>query len=287
MHGPRTCLRIASVEIDLETPIPVEELGIKWRLSPFFATTQDPIARWSIRWEESDRPPAPCGELVFDPGSIVRIYRDGADYVATITYEGLVPALLRTNATWDDLTLTEQRTGAGWRSLLSYGVGELLFRTGMIRTGGLVLHASGVDDHGRGLVFVGHSGEGKSTQLGLWGPVPGVIAMGDDRIAVRLEPDGPVCYSLPWGGASVVNRDHRAPLSALVLMEHAEEDDIARLTPAEAAPRVLARTFLPFWDRTLMSCAMANLDGLLSCVPVYHLRCQPGPDLIPLVRSVL
>lgn len=40
-------------------------------------------------------------------------------------------------------------------------------------------------------------------------------------------------------------------------------------------------------DHSLMRRAVANLDALLSRVPVYCLRCRPGPEVVSLVRSVL
>ena len=145
----------------------------------------------ALRWEESAGPPVPRGDLIYDPGSIWKMYRAGEDYYAALTYQGEGQAaqaqgVLRANPTWDDLTLTEQRTGPRWQSLLNIGAGELILRTAILFTGGLVFHSSGLDDNGKGIVFVGHSGAGKSTQVGLWSQEPGVIAMNDDRIAVRV-----------------------------------------------------------------------------------------------------
>ena len=280
-------INIADLLIHLESPLSVAELGMERRFGPFLDGLANPSARLSLRWEESKSPPAPCGDLIYDPGSIFRIYRAGQVFCADIRYPGLGPAVLRANALWDDLTLTEQRSGRDWASLLNIGAGELVMRMGVLVTDGLVFHASAIDDHGRGLVFVGHSGEGKSTQVGLWSRAADVIAMSDDRVTVRVGPRGPMCYGTPWGGIGLIARNHHAPLSALILLEQTPENEIQRLTPSAAAPSLLARTFLPYWDRALMERAMANLETLLARVPVYRLRCRPEPEVIPLVRSVL
>jgi len=81
--------------------------------------------------------------------------------------------------------------------------------------------------------------------------------------------------------------NHSAPLSALILLEQAPQNDIKRLSPSAAAPLLLACAFLPYWDGALMQRAMANLNKLLECVPVYLLRCRPEPAVVSLVRSVL
>ena len=128
---------------------------------------------------------------------------------------------------------------------------------------------------------------GKSTQLGLWNHVPGVTAMNDDRIAVRPNANDAICYGTPWGGTAEIASNHQAPLSALILLEQASENKIQRLSPSTAAPLLLARAFLPYWDRSLMQRAFENLNVLLAHVPVYLLRCRPEPAVVSLVRSVL
>lgn len=285
-------INIAEILIEVQSPLSADELGITERLGPFFGTPDNPLARVSLRWQESDSAPAPCGELIYDPGSIWKMYRDDDQFYAEMTYadddgKPQTHSVLRANATWDDLTLTEQRTHPQWQSLLNIGAGELLFRTKILLTDGVVFHASGVDDHGRGIVFVGHSGAGKSTQLNFWNAAPGVVAINEDRIAVRSNAQGAMCYSMPWDGSSDIVRNHAAPLSALVLLEQAPHNDIQRISPAAAASLLVPRMFLPYWDKTLMQRALANLNTLLTKVPVYQLRCRPEPAVIEIVRSVL
>jgi hypothetical protein len=293
-NGHNIPIRIANVLIELTSPLSAAELNIEGRLGPFreTGTPENPLARVTLRWEESECAPAPRGELIYDPGSIWKMYRAGSEFYAALTYhseDGASQAqgLLRANAGWNDLTLTEQRTSLPWQSLLNIGAGELILRTAILLTGGLVFHASGLDDNGRGVVFIGHSGAGKSTQVGLWSAEPGVIAMNDDRIAVRAEAGGPVCYGTPWGGTAEIARNHAAPLAALIVLEQASENAIEPLAPAVAASLLTARAFLPYWDAALMQRAMANLHAILSRVPVYRLRCRPETAAIRLVRSVL
>jgi len=286
-------ISIANILIELSSPLSAAELGIEGRLGPFRAvdTPEKPLARVALRWEESENVPVPRGELIYDPGSIWKMYRAGPDYYAALTYQSegraaRAQSVLRANPAWDDLTLTEYRTSGSWRSLLNIGAGELILRTAILFTGGLVFHSSGLDDNGKGIVFIGHSGAGKSTQVGLWSREPGVIAMNDDRIAVRMEAGGPMCYGTPWGGTADIARNHAAPLAALIVLEQAPENAIQPLAPAAAAPLLTARAFLPYWDQSLVLRAMANLNAILERVPVYRLRCRPETAVIPLVRSV-
>ncbi len=288
-------ITIANILIELQSPISAAELGIEKRLGDFLEATQNPIGTVSLCWEASDGPPPFRGELLYDPGSIWRVYRDGQDFFAVVGYPhgpredepASVQAVLKANASWDKLRLTEHRSGPQWTSLLNTGVGELILRTSMLFTDGLVFHASGIDDNGRGIVFVGHAGEGKSTQAGFWSGISGAVAMNDDRIAVRYSPDGAVCYGTPWGGTPDFARYHHAPCSTIILIEQGLENFIEPLPSSVAAPMLLARAFLPYWDQGLMELAVGNLNKILSTVPVFRLRCRPEPSIVSLVRSVL
>jgi hypothetical protein len=286
-------IHVANILIEVTSPLSAVELGIEGHLGPFSAAgaLELPLARVALRWEESTQPPTPRGDLIYDPGSIWRMYRAGPDFYAALAYptggRKQEQGVLRANAAWDDLTLTEQRTGPSWQSLLNIGASELLLRTAILFTGGLVFHAAAVDDNGHGIVFVGHSGAGKSTQIGLWSKAPGVIAMNDDRVAVRVDDGGPMCYGTPWGGSLEIAHNHHVPLSVLLLLEQAPENTVQPLAPAAAAPMLAPRAFLPYWDRALMRRAIANLSAILERVPVYRLRCRPEPEVVALVRSVL
>lgn len=285
-------ITIADILIQLQSPLSVSELGIEQRLGQFFGAPGNSVARVSLCWKECDDMPSIPGDEIFNAGPSWQMYRVGSEYYTSIGRPNggaatSAKGVLRANAAWDELTLTEQRTGVTWQSLLNTVAGQLLLLTKVLFIDGLVLHASGIDDNGHGIVFVGHSGVGKSTQARLWSSVPGVIVMNGDCIAVRSSTSGAVCYGTPWGGSDNIARNHQAPLSTLILLEQAPENEIRPIPPAAAASLLAARAFLPYWDQSLMQRAMVNLEALLARVPVYRLRCRPEPAVIPLVRSVL
>jgi hypothetical protein len=285
-------ITIADILIQVQSPLSASELGIEARLGDFFGAAETPVAKVSLRWEESDVSPCPQGDLIYDPGSIWRMYRTLDEYYAAIGYPEVngsagVQAVLKANPLWDDLTLTEHRRGSSWQSLLNIGAGELILRTSILFTDGLVFHASGIDDNGRGIVFVGHAGAGKSTQAGFWSEIPGAVAMNDDRIAVRSNASSAICYGTPWGGTADIARNHHAALAAIILLEQAPENFIEPINSTVSAPMLLARAFVPYWDKELMDRAFTNLNELLTRVPVYRLHCRPEPEVISLVRSVL
>jgi hypothetical protein len=277
---------MADILVELTSRLSATELGMGRRFGPFFGKPQNPVARVALHWEVSDQPAIPRGELIFDRAPVWKMYRKGFEcYVAFTSRRTAQPiCVLRANATWDDVTVAEQRMRANWeRSPL---IGWIL-RTTILLTGGLFFHAAAIDDNGYGIVIAGHSGEGKSTQASFWNHVPGAVVINEDQAAVRSNATGTMCYGTPWAGKSGIGHNHQAPLAVLILLEQAPESAIQPVSPAAAAPLLAARAFLPYWDRALMQRAMVNLNAILARVPVYRLRCRPEPEVVSLVRSVL
>ena len=145
-------ITIADILIEMTSPLDAAELAIEARRGRS-ARRRNRLRRVALRGEESQVTPSPHGELIYDPGSIWRMFSRGRISPLrsriTTAAERRRERLCRANAAWDNLKLTEQRTGAKWEGLLNIGVGELLLRTKIIFTGGVVFHSSFVDDNGR------------------------------------------------------------------------------------------------------------------------------------------
>jgi hypothetical protein len=146
----------------------------------------------------------------------------------------------------------------------------------------VLIHACGVDDGGRGYLFVGQSGHGKTTMARLWGP--GATILSDDRIIVRRRDDRYVIFGTPWHGELDAAAAQEVPLDKVFVLRHAEASRAEPITGAAAAAILLARCFPPFWDRTGMSFTLDWLGRLVSEVPCYDLGFVPEPAVCDLVR---
>ncbi len=286
-------LEIAGLSIRLSSPFSAMEMGISSHLASFIALPGNGAWDAVIHWQEGV--PRLTGEKqLYDEGPCWRLYRAHGShpYRALIYYperDGIpgTQALLEANASWDDLIVTESRPAPEWWSLLNLGIGELLVRIRLIFLEGLVFHACGIRDHGKGVLFVGHSGAGKSTQAALWQTIPGVIVLSDERMAVRINQAGATCYGTPWGGSLEIVSNHNAPLAAITILEQAEESSMDLLPPERAFAMLLARSFAPYWEPGLMTRALETLEKLLNRIPIFRLRCRSAGDAVTLVRSVL
>jgi len=289
---------IAGLEFQVSGVPSLAALRLPAQFTDFYTPADLPVARTDIHLQAGDPRDLPVGELLFDPHSIWRVYRHPTDPTGWAVRVGYpqgdndetaeVQATLYATADWSSVTLIEPMVaGEQAHSLLGVGVGELLLRARLLFADGLVFHSTGLNDNGKGLMFVGHSGAGKSTQTLLWSQEPGVVAMNDDRIAVRLTGDGPMAYGAPWGGSADIARNLKAPLHGIVVLEQAPDNILTPLTPANAVALLMPRLFLPYWDGGMMTRAITLLSRILDTVPVYRLQCRPEREVIDLVRAAL
>jgi hypothetical protein len=142
---------------------------------------------------------------------------------------------------------------------------------------GVVVHAAGVVRAGRGFVFAGPSGAGKTTLGRALGAAPGVL-LADELVVLRLEGDGVVAAGTPfWTGAAA-----EAPLAGLFLLERGGRAEVRALEPARGVPalwRELGR-YLPVPE--LERRCFGILGEVLRRVPLRGLAL---PEDLPGVRA--
>ncbi|MGB9465819.1 MAG: hypothetical protein WBR10_11980 [Candidatus Acidiferrum sp.] len=128
---------------------------------------------------------------------------------------------------------------------LEYPLDELLMIHRLSRGEGVEVHAVGVsDERGRGHLFLGHSGAGKSTTARLWLDRPGVRILSDDRIILRSREGRIWMYGTPWHGDAGIASPDCAPLSNIYLLEHGSSNERLSLAPGRAAAELFTRSFV-------------------------------------------
>ena len=153
----------------------------------------------------------------------------------------------------------------------------LLFAFSSARKGALEMHASVVMNSGKGYLFLGKSGTGKSTHSSLWiKHIPGTELLNDDNPILKLEADGTVrVYGSPWSGKTPCYKAQDVPVGAIVRIRQAPENHIQRLSPVQAYASLMASAsgFRPF--RELAEGWHQTLESLVGKVPCYTLDCLP------------
>lgn len=141
-----------------------------------------------------------------------------------------------------------------------------------------------------GILFVGRSGVGKSTQAEIWKEYRGAEVINGDKVFLSIKPEVPhdiFAYGSPWMGSSPYRVNKRVTLRAIVNLERAEEIKLRRLDDMEALMTYMPCVFMPNWDIRLTEKVMDTLDLMMPRVPVYCMSCGVDPTGMELLAREL
>ena len=138
----------------------------------------------------------------------------------------------------------------------------------------MLLHASVLALDGNAYAFLGKSGTGKSTHSGLWLKyLKNVSFVNGDKPILQQKADGFWAHGTPWNGKEGFGNNISAPLKGLCFLEQAKQNEITRLTPAEAASRIFSQILFP-QDEENVAKTLEMTDALVTNTPCYLLKCD-------------
>ena len=264
---------------------------VRWQWSPavqrFLVPPQQPEVDLTVAVLDPSR--IETGELLFDSGAVWRMYRQDAGYRIDCYSEAFGAGPYKVARLDPSFTRGTILIRPDVLSLelapLDYPRDELIMVNLLGRNRGVELHSCGViDEAGRGHLFVGMSGAGKSTTAHLWeGSSRGVVS--DDRVIVR-EQDGVMwMYGTPWHGEAELSLAMRAPLTDVYLLVQAADNAIRTISSAAAVARLFGCSFPPFYDAPSIHYTLRFLERLVNAVPVRELRFTRDHSVVELVLA--
>ena len=158
---------------------------------------------------------------------------------------------------------------------------------GMTMRDGMPLHAALVEKDGYGVVFLGPSGMGKSTQAKLWVEHQGADFIIGDRPGLRRIYGQWIGFGMPWDGKDGIRQQKQVPIRALISLEQAPENSIRRLTKQEAMNVLLNQVMMPMWDDAAMALLTPLMGRLATEIPFYHLKNLPNREATELTRETI
>ena len=162
-----------------------------------------------------------------------------------------------------------------------------IFYTHAVQRHILYLHSSLIDYAGCGLMFLGPSGIGKTTQAELWNKYRDALIINGDVVFVQETEECFLGWGTPWHGSSPYCENTSVPVAAMVVLKQAPKNSIRELTGFEKVTAVSNSVFYPRWLENGMELCLETLDHLLSALPVYELSCRPDEEAVQLTEEAV
>ena len=155
----------------------------------------------------------------------------------------------------------------------------------------IFMHGALIDLPGYGgIMFIGRSGVGKTTQAVLWNKHRGADIINGDKVFLGLREECPgelLAYGSPWTGSSPYCLNRRVPLRAIIHLVRSDGKGIRRLSDLEALSVFMTATFLPNWDVRLTEQVMDSMNDMLPLVPIYEMSCEADENAVYMAEKVL
>lgn len=161
------------------------------------------------------------------------------------------------------------------------------FYTHAVRRQMLQLHCATIEDQGRGILFLGPSGIGKTTQAERWAQYRGSSIINGDIGFVQRTTQGYTAWGTPWHGSSPYCLNTSVPVKALVVLKQAPENRLRELTGFEKVREVSGSVFYPTWLENGMELCTDTLNHLLTDLPVYRLDNRADEAAVNLLAAEL
>ena len=217
----------------------------------------------------------PCPSAIFE----VYCRENGAYQVLVLTTNNTPCVFVETDENLRNMMVTSR----GTREQQLFGLNNAMMLIFTICTAAhdtLLVHSSTVENGGKAYMFLGKSGQGKSTHSDLWVKyIPGSTLINDDNPVIRIAPDGtPVVYGSPWSGKRPIYKNVSYPIGGFAAIEQDKENSIKRESVPAAFGILLSSVSTMKFEKNIHMKVCATISNILSRLSVYTLNCRPDEE---------
>lgn len=168
---------------------------------------------------------------------------------------------------------------------LAYPLFHLLMISFLAEKGyGVLIHACGIDDSGRGYLFSGSSNHGKTTMARLWQKE--AVILNDERVVLRQHNGRYWIYGTPWHGEYERVSTRGVPLEKIFFLKKSKVNRVQYKKGITAASALLTHCFLPYWNKDGMNFTLKFCAHVTGEVPCYDIGFVPDKSVVDFVRCV-
>lgn len=216
-------------------------------------------------------------EITDKAAPLIVVYRCGESWLFEMSPNAVEPCCAKLLS---DSGFSQAKLMIGEKADLHFVVDTscmLMYAFSNAARGVLEMHASVIENRGKGYLFLGKSGTGKSTHSRLWlANVVGSHLLNDDNPIVRLRDDGSIwVYGSPWSGKTSCYVNKGVPVGGIVQLSQAPENSIRRCTLPEAYAALYSSVSGLKMNHQMYDGLHETMERIAVTVPFCHLYCLP------------
>ena len=104
---------------------------------------------------------------------------------------------------------------------------------------------------------------------------------------MRVEGNNVYAWGIPFSGSSLVRKNVKLPLAAIVYLEQSLHNEILRLHGAKAFRNIWEGCSLQIWNTEDVQKCSETVVNVISAVPVYSLKCRPDEEAVEVLQQQL
>jgi hypothetical protein len=167
---------------------------------------------------------------------------------------------------------------------LEYPLDQILMICLLSLGRGLIVHACGIDDDGKGYLFAGNSTDGKSSLARLWQNHARIL--NDDRVVLCRNGGRFLMFGTPWHGDYSSVSPGGVPLEKIFFLHQAKANETQKGMGVKAVSSLLTRSFPPLWDPNGMGLSAEFCASLVESVPCHDLNFTLDEEIVEFIRCV-
>lgn len=153
---------------------------------------------------------------------------------------------------------------------------RIMYAQAVLVHGGVSVHASCVCLEGRGYLFLGKSGTGKSTHARQWMETfPGCSLLNDDNPVLRIKDNLLTAHGTPWSGKTHCYKNESRPVAGIARLQQSSDNRFLHLDGPEAFAVLLPSCSAVRRDTRLQDALHETLIRITDLVPIGLMECRP------------
>jgi len=284
-------LRIGDITICITSEDPELKLGVEEAAKKFVIDDANPDVRIRTAWRELSE--ETYGEKIFDSATFWQLYDLNGSYLFRFILPGRGSPTYKIASFNPDFSLGEVRLHRLFFkpgtpvAPLDSSLDQLLVTNWLAKGNGALVHACGiVDSQGRGHLFLGQSGAGKSTMARLWQDQPGIEVLSDDRVILRKKEGSFWMYGTPWHGDARSASPGCAQLKGVYFLEKGRENELIPLKGADTVGRLFTCSFPLFYSSEAIEFILNFFGELVNTLPCYELKFRPDQRVVEFMNRL-